>query len=120
VTLPSLSGAATILFTGSSAGAFGLAEHATTVVARYPAATVYGVLDSMFDPAPEVLTPDENVSIDSVSETLWDESVVPAWGGWVEPTCAVQYPTDPWKCARLDNLFDILIVDESPLQALER
>lgn len=98
--LPPLGEAATVLFTGGSAGAFGAAQHVRDVIGRLPEARVIAGIDSFLPPPAEVMTAVEAAARVADVEATW-VGVDAVWDGVLDPTCAAALG-DEWRCSDLD------------------
>lgn len=103
--LASIDLAATVLVTGSSAGGYAAAAHTQVVADRLPGASVVGVPDAIFYPAPEVLTPSEIAAMTAEIDALYAATFVALWDGWTAEACAADHVADPAVCSNVDTIL---------------
>jgi hypothetical protein len=92
---------ATLVFSGSSAGAYGAIAELGRVADRYPSARVVAAPDSIFAPAVELLPPDLAASFDLSVERRYDEVIAPVYDGYVDEGCLAAGEA-AWRCANVD------------------
>ena len=96
-TVPNLSEATRVLFTGTSAGSGGVAGHLDYVASRLPSANVLGVFDAGMDPAFSMLSADLQAAVGE--RTDWDKSRQGA-APVVDASCLAANESDPSVCLR--------------------
>jgi hypothetical protein len=97
-TLPTLSVADRLVWSGASAGAWGALLHAHRVIDSLPDTVVTVAPDAGFSPAPEVLPADRASEFEALLEQRWDEVAVAVWEAEPEPACLDAHAADPWRC----------------------
>ena len=99
VTLPKLSDAERILWTGSSAGSGGAMQHLDWVADRYPAADVAGAFDAAFKPDFAAFSDEVEASAEAFLLANVQTFTIPANSFW-DTSCRAAQPVDePWRCA---------------------
>jgi hypothetical protein len=91
----------TIVFSGSSAGAYGAVIALPSVVERYPSARVVAAIDSIFSPAREVIDPDLAAAWEDLIEKRYEIVAEPIYAAWVDPGCLAQ-GVEAWRCYDVD------------------
>lgn len=99
-TLPSLTDATEVLFSGSSAGSLGLVQHLDWWRTKAPRAIVGGLLDSFYMPVPEDV---DDASVRQSYETglraSWDQVKQTLYQAYTDESCVTRHPgTDAYLC----------------------
>ncbi|MCB9689949.1 MAG: hypothetical protein H6735_33220, partial [Alphaproteobacteria bacterium] len=113
--LPPLSAASTVVWSGTSSGAWGMAQHAALARERLPDARVLVVLDAIGSPAPEVLDAAQADAIAQDVRQRWDDVAV--WDPWVDERCLGDHAADPWRCSDTEVLLRAYVADDLVLHA---
>lgn len=101
--LPSLAQASTVLVAGTSAGVPGAVRHVDRFAEVAPMAHTVLVIDSLFDPAPDVVDPGLTADVQAQYAQNWTQSSL-YWQPDTLPACAEQHPgEDGWTCLLLDR-----------------
>lgn len=105
VLLPSIGQAQRVVFSGSSAAAVGLMMHVDRVAERLAPARVVGVVDSMLEMAPEVLSERQARALYTYAAQLWEQVYLPIWDGVVDTSCQQSTVEPHADCGHFDILL---------------
>ena len=105
-TLPSLDAAKEIVFSGSSAGAFGAVLQINEIARRSPGVNLTGAIDAAISPTLSTLSPADAALLQAQIEAQWRSPGVDTWGAAVDVACAEQTPEeDLWRCFDIDQVI---------------